>query len=127
MPKNKNRNPVIKYLFAVLIGLFLFILITLIFSVLMIKTPYPNNNYLLSALLSIIIPSFVSSFIYCFKERKNGLISGLIIGVILSVVFFLIYTVFSSFNLDYNSLLIIPSSVVPAAIAGIAAVNIKRK
>ena len=127
MPKNKSINPAIKYLTAVILGITVFITLNFIFALITVNTPYPKGNSLLYAVISIVLSSFISSFIYCFRQRQNGLVSGLIIGFIFTVIMFFVYTVFSSFKLGENSLLIIPAAIFPAAIAGILAVNLKRK
>ena len=129
MPENRKRtvNPFIKYLTVCVTGVIVFILINCILAFITVKTPYPKENTLLSALIGIVISSFIPSFIYCFKQRQNGLVSGLIIGIIMCIILFLIYAVISSFNLNESSLLIIPSSIIPSSVAGIIAVNLKHK
>ena len=127
MPKNKYKSVIIKYLTAVAFGLIIFLLINVVFSFIIVNSPYPKDNSLLYALVSIALSSFISSFFYCFKQKQNGLVSGLIIGAALTILFFIIYSIISSFNLSENSVLIIPSSIFPAAVAGIFAVNLKHK
>ncbi len=127
MPKKNEKNPVLKYAAAIIIGIIVYIIITFVFTALIVNTPYPKDNYMLFFIISMSVSSFICSFVFVFRERKNGMISGLIIGVVLSVIMFLFYSVFSSFNLSDSSLLIIPACLLPSAIAGVLAVNIKHK
>lgn len=125
--KNKGNGIIKKYVFSIILGLIILFICLVIFALVNLKTPYPKDNTLFQALVSVAASSFISSFVFVFKERKNGLISGLIIGLIILILSFIIFTVFSSFSLNESSILLIPASLVPAAVSGIIAVNIKRK
>lgn len=129
MPKTNNqKNKSLKrYTVSIIIGLLTFILSVTVFSLLTLRTPFPKDNSLTEALISVAISSFIASFYYVHKERKNGLVTGLLIGFIMLVLMFLIFVSFSAFKLNESSLLLIPACLLPACIAGIVAVNIKRK
>ena len=129
MPKKniKSEKPIKKYILSVLIGLLVFLICVSVFSLLALKTPYPKENTLFQALVSVAVASFASSFFFVIKQRANGLVSGLIIGFILLVLLFLIFITSSSFKLNESSLLLIPACLLPSAIAGIFAVNVKKR
>ena len=131
MPKNRNikndRLSVKRYAVSLIIGISVFLLCVALFSLITLKSPYPKNNSLLQALISVCAASFTASFSYVIRERKNGLISGLIIGFILMLILFAVFIAFSSLKLNESSLLIIPSCLLPSALTGIITVNIKRK
>ena len=128
MPKNNQNNKTLKrYIVAILIGLLAFILSVSVFSFLTLRTPFPKDNSMFQALISVAIGSFISAFYLIYKERKNGLVTGLLIGFIMLVILFILFISFSSFKLNESSLLLIPATLLPASIAGIIAVNIKKK
>ena len=127
MSKKKNENPVIKYLTAEVLALVIYLIISFVFAYIYTKTPYHKENTLPYSIISITVSSFVASFVFSFRERKNGLVSGLIIAAVFTVILFIIYAFVSSFKLNESSFLIIPACFAPACVAGIIAVNIKKK
>lgn len=128
MPKNNQNNKILKrYIISIIIGFFAFILSVSVFSFLTLRTPFPKDNSLIQAIASVGIGSFSSAFYFVLKEKKNGLVTGLLIGFIMLVIMFIIFISFSSFKLNESSLLLIPATLLPSSIAGIIAVNIKKK
>ena len=131
MPKSINsgsfKDTAIKIAISSLIGLAVFVFIISVVALIFSHTPYPKENLLPYVLFSSAVSCFFSGFISARKLKKNGLVTGIISGIILTAVFYFIFAVFSSFSLSQSSLLLIPSCILPAAVSGILAVNIKHR
>ena len=134
MPKAKNQNKlspvakiIIDILVCVLIGLGVFLILVGIFAYSMLKMQTPSENGIALALIATAVSSFIAAFIAVRKIKNNGLAIGLLTGFVLLIFILLILLAFSGFNMSQQTLLLIPAALLPSAVAGIVAVNLRKR
>ena len=129
MPKKKtnHNNIFINTLISVLTGIVMLFILLSIFSVIIINSPYQKDNLLFPVLLCVSVSALISGFVNAYKYKRKGLLTGLINGAVLMMIYILLFTVFSSFRMNNEVLLLIPCCLIPSVLGGIASVNIRRK
>ena len=120
--QSKNQNKALLCITSVLIGLFLFLLLFLIISILVYKVN-DSEFYYFMVYGSIALSAFYTGFVSYKKLGGRGIIIGLISSMILFSVIFLIVLFSMKFEISSKILVLLPVCVIPGIAGGILSAN----
>ena len=120
--QSKNQNKALLCVTSVLIGLFLFLLLFLIISILVYKVN-DSEFYYFMVYGSIALSAFYTGFVSYKKLGGRGIIIGLISSMILFSVIFLIVLFSMKFEISSKVLVLLPVCVIPGIAGGILSAN----
>ena len=120
--QSKNQNKALLCITSVLIGLFLFLLLFLIISILVYKVN-DSEFYYFMVYGSIALSAFYTGFVSYKKLGGRGIINGLISSMILFSVIFLIVLFSMKFEISSKVLVLLPVCVIPGIAGGILSAN----
>lgn len=120
--QSKNQNKALLCITSVLIGLFLFLLLFLIISILVYKVN-DSEFYYFMVYGSIALSAFYTGFVSYKKLGGRGIIIGLISSMILFSVIFLIVLFSMKFEISSKVLVLLPVCVIPGIAGGILSAN----
>lgn len=129
MPKNKNINSILHrikpYLFGVLRGFILFLVLYSVLSLFMYKTNIQSAALYYLMFLFIILGGFVCGVYVYKKVRGRGFLTGVISSVPYSILVFLSFCLINGFNVSGNIFLVFLLSLSGGFLGGITAANTK--
>ena len=120
--QSKNQNIALLCVTSVLKGLFLFLLLFLIISILVYKVN-DSEFYYFMVYGSIALSAFYTGFVSYKKLGGRGIIIGLISSMILFSVIFLIVLFSMKFEISSKVLVLLPVCVIPGIAGGILSAN----
>lgn len=122
--ESKNYMKTLKaFLFSVIIGLVVSLLMLLIFSVVMTMKDTPQGIVPTLSAVSVAVGGFAAGFVCSKILRKSGLLYGTVAGLLLYIVLMLTGMIFGQKSVDISMLAKFAVSVVCGAIGGILGVN----
>lgn len=125
MQINENKT-LINILKGVGISLIITIIMLIIFSILLTYTNIQESAINPVIITTTAISILIGSSIVNMKIRKNGLINGGIIGAVYIIIIYLISSILNwRFYLNFQSIIMIISSVLFGILGGIIGVNRK--
>ncbi len=126
MQKNKDISFFKEIFKGSLINCLVFVILSFVFALLILKINIDKSNYFILLLLSAAISGSAGGFSAVRKNRENGLVYGAVSSVIPSIL--LIAAMSVAFS-GFTGLELIPAAVSLAAgaVGGIAAVNMKKQ
>ena len=120
--QSKNQNKALLCITSVLKGLFVFLILFLIISILVYKVN-DSEFYYFMVYGSIALSAFYTGFISYKKLGGRGIIIGLISSMILFSVIFLIVLFSMKFEISSKVLILLPVCVIPGIAGGILSAN----
>lgn len=127
MPKNKNRNAFSNILKGFGAGLFTFLLLLSIFSLLIMKADIQNRYFYILILISAAISSFSGAFTSAFLQQKSRLIISSITSLCILLFTFILTLCFNNASMSVKIYLIIPAALISGFIGSLTGANIRKK
>ncbi len=129
MPKNKNVNNIFNrikpYLFGVLRGFSVFIILYLALAFIMFKTNYESALLYCLMFIFLILGGFVCGVYVYKKVRGRGFLIGLISTIPYSLLVMLVFCLINGFRASSDILLVLLLSLSGGFLGGITAANTK--
>ena len=131
--RKKELKPTIKILInfikSSLIGTFVTLLLSFIFSVILSNRPMLNSQHILLVyfVVSVLIGALINGIISSLSGLFKGIISGLISSILYIIIILIFMLIASSNGLNLYCLFLICGIIIFSIVGGIIGANLKRK
>lgn len=105
-------------------GVILFLVLSCLFSVIIMKNSAFSDKTLIFSLSALIVSSLLCGFLSAKKNKIKGVISGSISGFVMCAVIYLITAAASGFSFSYKAIIILPAVIISSIIGAILKKNI---
>lgn len=105
-------------------GVILFLALSCLFSVIIMKNSDFSDKTLVFSLVTLIVSSLFCGFLSAKKNKIKGVISGSISGFVMCTLIYLITAAASGFSFSYKAIIILPAVIISSIIGAILKKNI---
>lgn len=130
--KNKSENmmPIQKIIITAVsgaVGTVISVLLTLIFSVVLSKSPTLSDKSGVYFIISVLLGGFVCGVISSRKSRLKGIVAGALSSLFFCLFIFALMLIFSHGQLIQQTAFLAAATVILCVIGGICGANMKRR
>lgn len=126
--KLQKNNNIINLLIGTLTSIIITLVTLFIYALVLTKTNVSETTIYPVILIIIAISIFIGAIISCTKLKKFGMLNGGLIALMyISIVYTLSSVMYTGFNLNLKSTIIIVISIIIGSIGGVIGINVKKK
>lgn len=119
-----DKKLIKQLLLSSLFGVILFLVLSCLFSVIIMKNSAFSDKTLIFSLSALIVSSLFCGFLSAKRNKLKGVISGSISGFVMCAVIYLITAAASGFSFSYKAIIILPAVIISSIVGAILKKNI---
>ena len=119
-----DKKLIKRLLLSSLFGFILFVILSCLFSLAVMKIPSLSDKTFYLALVSLAVSALLCGFLSAKNRKLKGIVSGSISGIILCVAIYALAALASGFSFSYKAIIILPAVIILSIAGAILKKNI---